>query len=101
MDKNLIEMANTTRFISLWFQWHELYQSELSNRNHIGFGYQGGAFFPEGANNGRYHMNWLEFHESLAMNGTPYISIHALFGYSQYDSCKLYIDSEGRNFTIP
>ncbi|MCK4837065.1 MAG: hypothetical protein KAT17_10515 [Candidatus Aminicenantes bacterium] len=101
MDHHLIERAKTFDFISYWFQWSESYKAELSNRNNRGYGYQEGAFFPDGAGNGKHHLNWQEFYQSLASNGIPYTSIHALFGYDHYNSCRLYIDSQGRNFTFP
>jgi hypothetical protein len=101
MDHQLMERAKTFDFISIWFEWAESYKKELSNRNNRGYGYQEGAFFPDGAGNGKQHLNWRDFYQSLATNGFPYTSIHALFCYNHYDSCRLYVDSQGRNFTFP
>lgn len=101
MDQRLVERAQEFGFISSWFEWSESYQKELCSRNNRGFGYQEGAFFPDGAGNGKRHLHWPEFYESLASKGIPYTSIHALFCYHHYDSCRLYIESQGRNFTFP
>jgi hypothetical protein len=101
MDETGIELAKTPHFISLWFQWSENYTTELSNRDHRGYGYRCGAFFPDGARNGQHHPGWLDFYKSRASNGFPYIRIHALFCYQNYPSCQRYIESDGRIFTFP
>ena len=101
MDMSQKEMGTTSHFISLWFQWIENYSTELSNRDLKGYGYRNGAFFPDGARNGQHHSDWLDFYKPRALNGLPYISIHALFCYLNYPSCKRYIESDGRIFTFP
>ena len=101
MDYQLIERAKTFDFVSIWFEWSDLYKKELSNRSSRGYGYQEGAFFQDGGGNGKQHLHWRDFYQSLASNGIPFTSIHALFCYHHYDSCKLYINSQGRNFIFP
>jgi hypothetical protein len=37
----------------------------------------------------------------MAVMGVPYTSIHALFCYQKYNSCRAFIDSGGATFVFP
>ncbi|KAB2887895.1 MAG: hypothetical protein F9K32_18400 [Desulfobulbaceae bacterium] len=95
MDRNLMERAKTFDFIGGWFQWCELYLSELSARDRLGYGYRGGFFYPNGAHKGQHHDDWPPFFDSMAVHGLPYTSIHALFCYQKFRSCQLFLDGQG------
>jgi hypothetical protein len=101
MDKSLIEQAKTFPFIALWFQWNELYLSELSVHSNIGFGYRAGGFYPNGARKGMHHEDWPSFFDAMAVQGLAYTSIHSLFCYQTYSSCRIFLDSGGATFLFP
>lgn len=101
MDPALIEKSKTFPFLALWFHWNELYLSEMSARHKIGFGYRAGVFYPNGAHKGQHHDDWPPFFDTLAVLGLPYASIHALWGYQRFASCKTFIDTGGATFLFP
>ena len=69
MDRSLIDQAKTFPFIALWFQWNELYLSELSVHHSLGFGYRAGVFYPNGARKGQHHDDWPNFFDNMAVQG--------------------------------
>lgn len=101
MDPALIEKSKTFPFLALWFHWNELYLSELSVRRKIGFGYRAGVFYPNGARKGQHHDDWPAFFDALAVRGVPYASIHALWGYQRFASCRTVIDTGGATLLFP
>jgi hypothetical protein len=101
MEKSLIEQSKTFPFIALWFQWNEIYLSELSVHHNLGFGYRAGVFYPNGARKGQHHDDWPAFFDAMAVQGLPYTSIHALFCHQHYASCRVFMDSGGANFVFP
>ncbi len=98
MDRNLMARAKTFDFIGGWFQWCELYLSDLSRQNNRGYGYRAGMFFADGARKGQHHGDWSSFFNSMAASGLPYTSIHALFCYQNYRSCQKFLDGGGFSF---
>jgi hypothetical protein len=92
MNGELIERAKTFWFIALWFQWNELYLSKLSVRDNIPYGYRAGVFWPHGARDGQHHDDWPAFFQGLAAQGLAYTSIHALWCYQRFPSCKIFVD---------
>lgn len=101
MDKNLIARAKTFEFIALWFHWCEIYMSDLSVKTNRKYGYRAGVFFQGGAKKGEHHGSWPSFFDSMASMSVPYTSIHAIFGYQNYYSCRVFIDSQGTNYIAP
>jgi hypothetical protein len=95
MDRNLLERARTFDFVAGWFHWCELYLSELSARDRLGYGYRGGQFVPNGAHKGQHHADWPPFFDAMAVQGLPYTSIHAIFSYQRYPSCQRFLDGGG------
>lgn len=98
MEKNLIERSKTFTFIDGWFNWCEHYLSDLSASNGRGYGYRAGVFYQNGAHNGQHHDDWPSFFDSMAVQGVPYTSIHALFCYQRYSSCRRQLDGGGYFF---
>lgn len=100
-EKTLIDRAKTFEFIALWFHWNELYLSRSAAHYNIPFGYRAGVFYPHGARDGQHHDDWPPFFDTMATLGVPYTSIHALWGYQRFASCRIFIDSSGATFTFP
>ena len=100
MNPTLIERSKTFGFIDPWFNWTVRYADELS-RNGQRIGFRAGVFYPNGALVGEHHQDWPPFFDSMAVQGVPYTSIHALFCYQKYNSCRIYLDSNGTNFVYP
>lgn len=101
VDQALVERSRTFDFVALWFHWTELYLSELSVKRKLGYGYRAGLFYPNGARKSTCHQDWPAFYDVLSGMNLPYISIHALFCYENYTSCKVFIDSRGIRFHRP
>ena len=95
MEKALIDTSQTFPFVALCFHWNELYLSRLAAHSNKGFGYRAGAFYPNGAHSMQHHQDWPPFFDTMATLGVPYTSIHALFCYQKYASCKAFIDTGG------
>lgn len=109
IEKKLIQRAKELQFVSLWWTWLTRYQDDASNAAppappfpSMGYGYRAGHFWPRGANTEDTTEEWeYFFHTIEAEQGLPAISIHALYCYDQYLSCKHYIDSEGKDYRFP
>ena len=101
LDLALIERAKAFNFVSLWFQWVNLYLGELSAKRNLGYGYRHGLFYPNGARKTTCHEEWHSYLDSLSRHGLPDISIHALFCYEKYTSCQVFLDTGGIRFHPP
>ncbi len=101
LDLALIERAKDFNFVSLWFQWMNLYLGELSAKRKLGYGYREGLFYPNGARKTTSHEEWPRYREGLSRHGLHEISIHALFCYEKYTSCQVFLDTGGIRFHSP
>lgn len=109
MDSNLIELARQFEFVALWWEWLMRYQDDASNPTPhalqsllIGYGYRAGHFWSRGACREDSSEEWAYFFDTMAdEHGLRSISIHALYCYEQYPSCRRFIDSGGTDYRFP
>jgi len=109
MDSSIIERAKQFEFVALWWEWLTRYQDGASNTAppappfpNLGYGYRAGQFWPGGACTEDYTEEWEYFFDTMAAeHGLPSISIHALYCYEQYPSCRRFVDSGGTDYQYP
>jgi hypothetical protein len=109
MDSSIIERAKQFEFVALWWEWLTRYQDGASNTAppappfpNLGYGYRAGQFWPGGACTEDYTEEWEYFFDTMAAeHGLPGISIHALYCYEQYPSCRRFVDSGGTDYQYP
>jgi len=109
VDNKLIERSKEFEFVALWWAWLTKYQDDAANAAppappfpNLGYGYRAGHFWPRGANSEDSTDEWEFFFDTMrAEHKLPIISIHALYCYQQYPSCREFIDSGGTDYELP